>query len=126
MSTLHPQLSWSAATALRPTSELPLLVAPIPAWETVVTKVRERQSLLSLAVAVLLTVPLVTQAEGELSLLLPPWIWFVLVTLAQFWASGGFYVAAWTSLRSGIGNMDLLVALLWALQLLTASALGGC
>ena len=41
----------------------------------------------------------------------PGWVQFLLATPVQFWLGARFYRAGWHALRSGGGNMDLLVAL---------------
>lgn len=43
--------------------------------------------------------------------MLPGWIQFLLATPVQFWLGKPFYVAAYRAVRSGVGNMDLLVVL---------------
>ena len=66
------------------------------------------------AVAALLTIPLllpmVAMLWGEHWALPPLWQW-LLATPVQFWLGARFYRSAWQALRSGSGNMDLLVAL---------------
>src|SRR5205814_5664667 len=39
------------------------------------------------------------------------WAQLALATPVQFWLGGRFYRAGWKALRTGSGNMDLLVAL---------------
>jgi Cu+-exporting ATPase len=50
----------------------------------------------------------------------PAWLQFVLATPVQFWLGARFYRAGWHALKSGSGNMDLLVAIgttaAWALS----------
>ncbi|MBW7849030.1 MAG: copper-translocating P-type ATPase [Rhodospirillales bacterium] len=74
-----------------------------------------RRELAKLAVAALLTLPLVAQMVFELAgihaFMLPPAWQMALATPVQFWIGARFYVGAWKSLRGGSGNMDLLVAL---------------
>ncbi|WOP15576.1 heavy metal translocating P-type ATPase [Ottowia sp. SB7-C50] len=41
----------------------------------------------------------------------PPWVQFVLATPVQFWLGARFYKAAWGALKSGSGNMELLVSI---------------
>jgi P-type Cu+ transporter len=75
---------------------------------------RLRGELGQFAVAALLTLPLVAQMAAELlglGWMLPGWLQALLATPVQFWAGARFYKAAWRALRSGHGNMDLLVAL---------------
>jgi Cu+-exporting ATPase len=43
--------------------------------------------------------------------LLPRWLQLTLATPVQFWVGRRFYIGAWYSLKSGSGNMDVLVAL---------------
>ncbi|WP_263769268.1 heavy metal translocating P-type ATPase [Propionivibrio soli] len=42
---------------------------------------------------------------------IPRWLQLVLATPVQFWIGARFYRGAWNALRSGGGNMDVLVAL---------------
>ncbi len=42
---------------------------------------------------------------------IPDWVKWSLATPVQFWIGARFYRGAWTSVRHGSGNMDLLVAL---------------
>ena len=66
------------------------------------------------AVSALLSMPLVVPMLAMLGgrdWALPGWWQFALATPVQFWLGGRFYVAGWKALRSGAGNMDLLVAL---------------
>jgi len=73
-----------------------------------------RHHRLLLAVSALLTLPLVGQMMLDLSglhVMIPPWLQLVLAAPVQFWIGGRFYKGAWTSLRGGVGNMDVLVAL---------------
>jgi Cu+-exporting ATPase len=42
---------------------------------------------------------------------LPVWIQWLLATPVQFWAGARFYRGAWSSLKNGSSNMDVLVAL---------------
>ncbi len=69
---------------------------------------------MQLAIAVALTVPLVTPMAAGLfgiHLMPPAWLQLLLATPLQFWIGARFYRAAWGALRAGTGNMDLLVAL---------------
>ena len=73
-----------------------------------------RHHRLLLAVSALLTLPLVGQMMLDLSglhVMIPPWLQLALAVPVQFWIGGRFYKGAWTSLRGGVGNMDVLVAL---------------
>ncbi len=66
------------------------------------------------AVAAVLSTPLVLPMFGMLigaDWMLPGWIQLALATPVQFWLGARFYRAGWAALRSGSGNMDLLVAL---------------
>lgn len=42
---------------------------------------------------------------------IPGWVQLVLATPVQFWLGSRFYLSGWNALRSGAGNMDLLVAI---------------
>ncbi len=64
--------------------------------------------------AALLSAPLVLPMLGDLfgrHWMLPGWLQLLLATPVQFWLGARFYRAAWSALRAGTGNMDLLVAL---------------
>lgn len=65
-------------------------------------------------VSVLLSFPLAVPMVGQLwgaDWSFPPWLQFALATPVQFWLGARFYRSGWHALRSGTGNMDLLVAL---------------
>ena len=67
-----------------------------------------------LALAAALSLPLVLPMIGLLwgaHLMLPAWLQWALATPVQFGFGARFYRAGWKALRSGAGNMDLLVAL---------------
>ncbi|MGX4640113.1 heavy metal translocating P-type ATPase [Massilia sp. SYSU DXS3249] len=67
-----------------------------------------------LALAALLTAPLLAPMLGELvgaRIALPGWLQWLLATPVQFWLGARFYRAGWKALRAGSGNMDLLVAI---------------
>ncbi len=73
-----------------------------------------------LAVAALLTLPLVAQMTSHMpvlsglvghSFMLPPWIEVLLATPVQFVLGARFYRGAFNALRNGAGNMDVLVAM---------------
>jgi len=73
-----------------------------------------RREQVQFAIAVLLTLPLL----GEMLLMffgihamMPGWLQFALATPVQFWSGRRFYTGAWSSLKSGGSNMDVLVAL---------------
>ena len=74
-----------------------------------------RRDLRQLAIAAALTFPLLLQMAamfgGWHTLMLAPWLQFVLATPVQFWIGARFYVGAWHALRGGGANMDVLVAL---------------
>jgi P-type Cu+ transporter len=66
------------------------------------------------AVALLLSLPLVLPMVGELAgrdWMLPAWMQFLLATPVQFVLGARFYKAGWHALKAGTGNMDLLVAI---------------
>ncbi|MCC2616547.1 heavy metal translocating P-type ATPase [Aestuariibacter halophilus] len=67
-----------------------------------------------LVLAAVFTVPLVAPmvlAIFQMDAMLPPlWQW-ILATPVQFIAGSRFYRGAWSSLKAGVGNMDVLVAL---------------
>ncbi len=72
---------------------------------------RERWAVIA---ALLLAAPLVIPMFGDLlglHWMLPPWMQFLLATPVQFVLGARFYVAGWKAVRSGTGNMDLLVAI---------------
>ncbi|OFZ66251.1 MAG: hypothetical protein A2V79_05975, partial [Betaproteobacteria bacterium RBG_16_56_24] len=73
-----------------------------------------RREQIQFVIAVLLTLPLL----GEMLLMffgihmmMPGWLQFALATPVQFWIGRRFYTGAWSSLRGGGANMDVLVAL---------------
>ncbi|MEK7811170.1 MAG: heavy metal translocating P-type ATPase, partial [Pseudomonadota bacterium] len=66
------------------------------------------------AIAAVLTLPLFGEMLAMffgIHLMLPLWLQWLLATPVQFWAGGRFYRGAWSALRSGGSNMDVLVAL---------------
>ena len=69
---------------------------------------RLRRESLRLAGAALLSVPLLLPMLG---VPLAPWLQLALATPVQFLIGARFYRGAWKALRSGVGNMDVLVAL---------------
>jgi len=72
---------------------------------------RERWALLlAILLAVPLVVPMLLSPLG-VHWMLPAWAQAALATPAQFILGARFYVAAWKAVRSGAGNMDLLVAI---------------
>ena len=65
-------------------------------------------------VAVFLSAPLVAPmlvAPFCLEMIIPGWLQLALATPIQFWLGFRFYRNGWKALRSGSGNMDLLVAI---------------
>jgi Cu+-exporting ATPase len=73
-----------------------------------------RRDLVHLIAASLLAAPLLGQMLLEwagVHAMLPGWLQFLLATPVQFWLGGRFYAGAWSSLKGGMGNMDVLVAL---------------
>jgi len=90
----------------------------LPGTEQIVEPARqslaERLEPWTLPIAVLLFAPflvamIVMAVTGTMPL--PGWLQFLLATPIQFGVGWRFYRAAWPALRSGSGNMDLLVAL---------------
>ncbi|MDY0920153.1 heavy metal translocating P-type ATPase [Pseudomonas viridiflava] len=72
---------------------------------------RERRALLlAILLAVPLVVPMLLSPLG-VHWMLPAWAQAALATPVQFILGARFYVAAWKAVRSGAGNMDLLVAI---------------
>ncbi|HEX4985687.1 MAG TPA: heavy metal translocating P-type ATPase [Burkholderiales bacterium] len=73
---------------------------------------RERQRFL---VAAILTLPLLAQMPammgGGHAEWIPRWVQWLLATPVQFWVGWRFYRGAWSALRGGSANMDVLVAL---------------
>lgn len=66
------------------------------------------------AIAVLLTLPLLVEMLlmfFGVHMMMPGWLQFALATPVQFWSGRRFYTGAWSSLKSGGSNMDMLVAL---------------
>lgn len=69
---------------------------------------------MKLLIAAFLTAPLVIPMLFDffgMHLMLPAWIQLMLASPVQFWLGARFYRAGWKALKSGSGNMDLLVAL---------------
>ncbi len=72
---------------------------------------RERREFL---IAAILTVPLMAEMVGMFfgsGHILPGWLQALLATPVQFWSGRHFYRRAWSALRSGTSNMDVLVTL---------------
>ena len=73
-----------------------------------------RRQVLLLVISALLTFPLVGQMVLDLAgvhWMIPPWGQLALALPVQVGIGARFYRGAWTSLRGGLGNMDVLVAL---------------
>ncbi len=73
-----------------------------------------RRQVTLLGISAVLTLPLVGQMVLDMAglhVMIPAWIQLVLAAPVQFWIGGRFYQGAWTSLKGGMGNMDVLVAL---------------
>ena len=73
-----------------------------------------RQEQRQFIISALLTAPLLLEMllmfAGQ-HFMLPGWLQFLLATPVQFWIGWRFYSGAWSSLRNGGANMDVLVAL---------------
>ena len=69
-----------------------------------------RRQTVRLVVSAVLTLPLVVGMVVP-ALAVPAWAQLVLATPVQFWIGARFYAGAWASLRGGVGNMDVLVAM---------------
>ncbi len=66
------------------------------------------------ALSIALTVPLLAMMVLPplgIAYHVPAWLQLLLTVPVQFWIGGRFYVGAYRALRSGSGNMDVLVAL---------------
>jgi Cu+-exporting ATPase len=75
---------------------------------------RSRAQALRLAISAVLTLPLVGQMALDLAglhVMVPPLLQLALATVVQFWIGARFYSGAWSSLKGGAGNMDVLVVL---------------
>ncbi|OJX81223.1 heavy metal translocating P-type ATPase [Magnetospirillum sp. 64-120] len=73
-----------------------------------------RKQTLRLTISSALTLPLVAAMAAHmlgLGWTLPGWVQMLLSAPVQFWIGWRFYHGAWASLRGGVGNMDVLVAL---------------
>jgi len=73
-----------------------------------------RQEQRQFIISALLTAPLLLEMllmfAGQ-HFMLPGWLQFLLATPVQFWIGWRFYSGAWSSLKNGGANMDVLVAL---------------
>ena len=66
------------------------------------------------ALAIALSAPLMVPMVGDLlglHWMWPAWVQALLAAPVQFWLGARFYKAGWAALKSGAGNMDLLVAI---------------
>ncbi|WP_435626867.1 heavy metal translocating P-type ATPase [Candidatus Ferrigenium straubiae] len=73
-----------------------------------------RREQVQFAIAVLLSLPLLMEMLlmfFGVHLMMPGWLQWLLATPVQFWSGRRFYSGAWSSLKSGGSNMDVLVAL---------------
>jgi Cu+-exporting ATPase len=77
-----------------------------------------RHELRQFWIAAALTLPLLAQmffmlgsGQDAHADILPRWLQMLLATPVQLWIGRRFYIGAWHALRSGSGNMDVLVAL---------------
>lgn len=73
-------------------------------------QVQDRHALLMLMVSAVLTLPLLLPMLWP-ALMLPAWLQLLLASPVQWIVGARFYRGAWHALRSGSGNMDVLVAL---------------
>ena len=86
----------------------------VPGSDEAALAAAHRREAITLAVAGLLTLPLVAQMLFELlgwGGALPPFVQLLLATPVQFWAGARFYRAAWPALKARSANMDSLVVL---------------
>ncbi|MDX8384909.1 MAG: heavy metal translocating P-type ATPase [Gallionella sp.] len=74
-----------------------------------------RKEQIQFAISVTLTLPLLAEMlmmfTGSHAMFLPGWLQFALATPVQFWIGRRFYHGAWSSIKGGGANMDVLVAL---------------
>ncbi len=73
-----------------------------------------RRQKMQFAISALLTLPLLAEMLlmfAGIEVMLPGWLQLALATPVQFWIGRRFYAGAWSSLRGGGANMDVLVAL---------------
>ena len=74
-----------------------------------------RKEQIRFAISVALTLPLLIEMvmmfTGSHAMFLPGWLQFALATPVQFWIGQRFYNGAWSSIKGGGANMDVLVAL---------------
>jgi Cu+-exporting ATPase len=84
------------------------------AAEKLERETRLRHEQIRFFIAVALTLPLLIEMLAMFMgahLMLPLWLQWLLATPVQFWAGAHFYRGAWSALRSGGSNMDVLVVL---------------
>src|SRR4030067_1484646 len=73
-----------------------------------------RSEQLQFVIAVPLTLPLLVEMLlmfFGIHMMMPGWLAFAIATPVQFWSGWRFSAGAWSSLKSGGSNMDVLVAL---------------
>ncbi len=73
-------------------------------------RVQQRQFIISILLTAPLLIEMLLMFSG-IHFMLPYWLQFALATPVQFWIGKRFYSGAWSSLRGGGANMDVLVAL---------------
>lgn len=71
---------------------------------------QQRQFILSILLTAPLLIEMLLMFSG-IHFMLPYWLQFALATPVQFWIGRRFYTGAWSSLKGGGANMDVLVAL---------------
>ena len=71
---------------------------------------QQRQFILSALLTAPMLFEMLLMATGN-HFMLPDWLPFVLATPVQFWIGRRFYTGAWSSLKGGGANMDVLIAL---------------
>ncbi len=77
-------------------------------------KAQNRREMMIFAISVALTAPLVIQMILRMigiDISMPGWLELALATPVQFWIGARFYKGAWSSIKAGSGNMDVLVAM---------------
>jgi Cu+-exporting ATPase len=77
---------------------------------TAALRTQQRQFILSALLTAPMLIEMLLMATGS-HIMLPNWLPFVLATPVQFWIGRRFYTGAWSSLKGGGANMDVLVAL---------------
>lgn len=71
---------------------------------------QQRQFIISALLTAPMLIEMLLMVTGN-HFMLPDWLPFVLATPVQFWIGRRFYTGAWSSLKGGGANMDVLVAL---------------